>query len=155
MRRAILPALFLLLGVVPLYGQYGNYGYDDASRTVTQWYEQFLNREPDPYAQGWVNALRSGQNPQQVLAGILGSDEYYRRAGGSPGAFIRQLYEDLTGRNPSPREMQHWGRQVYTRPRSDIAYAILTRHSQDWGFANRDRPWADNYDYRRPYHRYR
>jgi len=104
MRRAILPALLVLLFALPSSGQYSRYGGHadrDAQRTVARWYERFLDREPDPYSATWVQALRRGQESEQVLSGILGSDEYYRRAGSTPAGFVRQLYLDLTGQ-PDP-----------------------------------------------------
>lgn len=152
MRRIILPALLLLLCVLPSSGQYGGYGRRDASRTVARWYQRFLDREPDPYAESWVRALQSGQEPEQVLSGILGSDEYYRRAGARPRTFVHQLYLDLTGRRPSPQQEQFWARQLYQRDRADVAYSILRRDARNWDDYDRDR-WSDRYDYRRPYDR--
>jgi len=151
MRRAILPALVLLFLALPSNGQYG---YRDAQRTVARWYERYLGREMDPYADSWVQALQQGQNPDQVLSGILGSDEYYRRAGGRPERFVRQLYEDVGGRRPTAREVDYWARRVYHDSRADIAYAILTRHTGNYDDNDRD-DWRDRYDYRRPNYRYR
>jgi len=156
MRRAILPALLLMSCAVPSeaqYGLYGGYGDRDAQRTVRRWYERYLGREPDPYSGSWAAALQQGQSPEQVLSGILGSDEYYRRAGGTPRDFVRQLYEDLVGRPPTRAEMDSWARQVYYGNRADVAYSLLARHAQNWDPNAAD--WSDRYDYRRPYHRYR
>jgi len=151
MRRAILPALVLLFLALPSSGQYGN---RDAQRTVARWYERYLGREPDPYSAAWVQALQQGQNPDQVLSGILGSDEYYRRAGGTPERFVRQLYDDVAGRRPTPREVDHWARRLYSDSRADVAYAILTRNARNYDDHDRD-DWRDRHDYRRPYDRYR
>jgi len=151
MRRAILPALVLLFLVLPSNGQYG---YRDARRTVERWYSRYLGREMDPYSGTWVQALQQGQDPNQVLSGILGSDEYYRRAGGTPARFVAQLYEDVGGRRPTPREVDYWARRVYHDSRSDIAYAILTRSAGNHDDYDRD-DWRDRYDYRRTPYRYR
>jgi len=147
--------MLLLLFAMPSSGQYGRYGGGDrdASRTVSRWYQRFLDREADPYAATWVQALRRGQEPEQVLSGILGSDEYYRRAGGTPRAFVNQLYEDLTGRRAPPRDVDYWARQLYHSSRADVAYSILTRQAQNWDSDDRD--YSDRHDYRRPYSRYR
>jgi len=157
MRRVILPALLLLLFALPSSGQYSRYGGyadRDASRTVARWYERFLGREPDPYSATWVNALRRGSEPEQVVSGILGSDEYYRRAGSTPEGFVRQIFLDLVGNRPPPRQMDYWVRQLYHRSRDDVAYAILTREARNWDDSDRD-DWRDRHDYRRPYDRYR
>src|SRR3954452_19949168 len=142
MRRAILPALLLLLCVLPSNAQYGRYGHSgtrDAQRTVARWYERFLDREPDTYSVSWVQSLQSGQSPEQVLSGILGSDEYYTRAGGTPDRFIRRLYDDLAGRRPTRREEQYWVRRLYHSSRADVAYSILSRDAQNW--EDRDKDW--------------
>jgi len=151
MRRAILPALLLLVCVLPSAAQYSR---RDADRTVGRWYQRYLRREADPYAGGWVQALQQGQQPEQVLAGILGSDEYYRQAGGTPAGFVRQLYEDVHGRRPTRQEAEHWARRVYHDSRADVAYAILTRGARNWDDDDRD-GWRDRHDYRRPQDRYR
>jgi len=158
MRRIILPALLLLLFALPSSGQYSRYGGHadrDASRTVARWYGRFLDREADPYSATWVQALQRGQEPEQVLSGILGSDEYYRRAGSTPEGFVRQLFLDLVGNRPTPRQMDYWTRQLYHRSRADVAYAVLTRQAQNWDWDDRDRDHSDRHDYRRPYSRYR
>jgi len=151
MRRAILPALLLLTCALPSSAQYGG---REANRTVQRWYQRYLRRDADPYAAGWVQALQQGQQPEQVLAGILGSDEYYRTAGGTPSRFVRQLYEDIHGRRPTEREVDYWARRAYHDSRTDVAYAILTRGSRNWDRDDRD-DWRDRHDYRRPYDRYR
>jgi len=152
MRRAILPALLLLLCVLPSMAQYNR---RDANRTVAQWYQRYLRRDADPYAGGWVQALQQGQQPEQVLAGILASDEYYRIAGGTPRGFVRQLYEDVHGRRPTPQEADHWARRIYSESRTDVAYAILTRGARNWDRGDDRDDWRDRYDYRRRYDRYR
>jgi len=156
MRRFILPALLLLLACVPIGAQYGRYGWHgdrDAQGTVASWYQRYLGRQPDPYSATWVQALRSGQEPEQVLSGILGSDEYYNNAGGRPASFVRRLFEDVVGRQPSRGEEENLVRQVYHRSRTDVAYVVLTRYAQSWDA--RDRDWSDRHDYRRPYSPYR
>jgi len=162
MRRVILPALLLLVCALPSSGQYGRYGDAgdrDAERTVHRWYERFLGRDPDAYAGGHVRALRAGTDPEQVLAGILGSDEYYRRAGGTPARFVSRLYVDAIGRRPTPGEEASGVRQLYHSSRVDVAYSILTRHAQSWDDDDHDRDrgrdWSDRHDYRRPQYRYR
>jgi hypothetical protein len=121
---------------------------------VRSWYRRFLGREPDPMAGVWTNELRSGQDPNAVLATILGSDEYYTRAGSTPDGLVRTLFQDLTGRPPSPQEMASWTRRAATGDRNDIAYALLTRYPQTWT----QRPYIPDdhrYDYRRPAWPYR
>jgi hypothetical protein len=154
MRRAILPALLLLLCVLPGSAQFG--ARRDANRTVAGWYQRFLRREMDPFAAGWVRALQQGQQPEQVLAGILGSDEYFRLAGGTHSRFIRQLYQDVAGRRPTPSEETFWTRRLWASSRTDVAYDVLMRFPRSWDrdFNVRD-PWRDRYDFNRRVDRWR
>jgi hypothetical protein len=132
---------------------------------VQDWYNRFLGRAPDQYASTWVGALRSGQAPESVLAQILGSDEYYMRAGNSPEAFVSRLHQDLTGRPPAPGEARFFIDRVYQSGRQDVAYQMLMRYPQNWGSApsprfqydwDRDgyRRERDEHEFRRPYWRY-
>jgi len=153
MKRLIIIAALALL-VVPLPGaaQYPpSYGYNDPEQMVQGWYRQFLGRNADAGASAWIEQLRSGQQPEAVLAGILGSSEYYLRAGGTPDHFVRRLHMDLTGRSPNPRELNFWMDQVYRSDRQDVAYRMLQRYPQGWGGG----PGIPEPDYRRPFFRYR
>ena len=131
----------------PYYDQPG-YG---GSSLVDSWYRRFLGRAPDPGSQQWVEELQRGRPPQEVLSSILGSDEYYQRAGSTPQGFIYRLFRDVTGRRPTPREATYWVRRVYVDDRGSIAYDLLARHPGAW---QAGRAPAFDYDYRRPYYRY-
>jgi len=67
--------------------------------TVAGYYTRFLGREA---AAGeldfWAAALRGGATPEQVLAKVLGSDEYFNRAQRSNQAWLTQLYGELLSR---------------------------------------------------------
>jgi hypothetical protein len=166
MKRLFLAiGLAALLAPLPGSAQFPPGGFDaGANRLVQEWYSRFLSRATDPYASVWVEAIRSGQAPETVLAQILASDEYYQRAGNSPEGFVRKLHQDLTGRPPAPREAQFWIAQVYRAGRQDVAYQMLMRYPQDWGRApssrfrddwDRSRAWErrepEAYEFRRPW----
>jgi hypothetical protein len=127
---------------------------DDPRDLVRSWYRTFLNREPDPGGlRAWVGALRAGNSPEQALASILSSQEYYAKGGNTPQGFIRNLYRDIAGRPPTGREMDYWLRRMRFDNRADIAYALITRFPQSWRAARRGA--EDDYDYRRPRWRFR
>jgi hypothetical protein len=160
-RSAILACCGVFLAAAPSFAQSNWYheGYQgaypqQAEELVRVWYQRFLHREPDPNRAAWVDALNSGQQPEAVLAGILSSTEYYDKAGGSPEAFVNRLFQDLTGRRPSPSEMDHWVRRAAYGDRKDVAYALLMRYPQDWGTGPTYRD-DRRYDYRRPNWPYR
>jgi len=67
----------------------------------TGYYPEFLRRLATPSeVAAWVQALNQGETPQQVIASIVGSDEYFTQSlvGGIDATFVNQLYVDLLGR---------------------------------------------------------
>jgi hypothetical protein len=157
--RSLLILTLLAISAPPALGQYylPRYRYsrpDALQAQVASWYRKFLNREPDPAGlAGWVEGLRSGGSPERTLAGILGSAEYYVKSGSTPEGFIRTLYRDLLGRDPTEREMVFWLRRMYHQDRSDVAYTFLMRYPQSWQSARLlyERPEEPRYEYRRPF----
>jgi hypothetical protein len=105
---------------------------DREAAMVRNWYHQFLNRPPDPSGlQFWPDALRSGAPPAEVLAQILDSDEYYARCGYTPPGFVRTLFRDLLGREPTPSEYrQYVAHAAYSR--FEVAYTLLRQYPGYW-----------------------
>jgi hypothetical protein len=147
MRRLLLFAcggLLALTAAGPAQYYPGGYqGYhaaypDAAEALVHNWYARFLHRNAVAGEEsGWENLLRQGQQPEMVLASILGSDEYFMNAGGTPDRYIAALYTDLTGNQPNPKEMAFWSQRLSygyadNNVRTDIAYAMLHRYPQNW-----------------------
>jgi hypothetical protein len=126
---------------------------------VTSWYRRYLNREPDPGGLAtWTNALRSGNSSEMTLASILSSDEYFSKGGGTPEGFIRTLFADVAGRQPTAVELDMWLARMSYQQRLDIAYALLTGQPQATGVPpvlqyEPARP-AWPYGYRRPMWRF-
>lgn len=93
---------------------------------VQSWYRQFLNRNPDPNGIAtWTSMLQTGSQPQYVLAGILGSEEYYLKAGFNPQGFVRNLFLDVLGREPTFQELNYWLQRATFEDRATVAYAFL------------------------------
>jgi hypothetical protein len=81
----------------------------DAERMVSNWYRRYLHRRPDPSGlQSAMIQFQNGETPTGVQGGLLGSDEYFQNHGSTPEGFITGLYEDVLGRQPSPRAMSYW-----------------------------------------------
>jgi hypothetical protein len=106
--------------------------YGDTTSLVDSWYRTYLGRAPDPAMSGWVAQLNQGVPADRVLASILGSDEYYLRAGSTPQGFITRLYSDVLQRAPTPAELDYWVRRMYTTDRTAIADAVLTQNPGVW-----------------------
>jgi hypothetical protein len=102
----------------------------DPVALVDSWYRAYLGRTAldDPGSAGWINQLRRGTPPASVLAGILGSPEYFHRVGGTMPAFINAVYREAVGRSPTPGELRFWLRRAYTQSRGAIANEILAQN---------------------------
>jgi glucose/arabinose dehydrogenase len=48
---------------------------------------------------GWLQALAQGGTPEQVLAALVASPEYFQRVGSDNGRWLDQAYRDLLGRD--------------------------------------------------------
>lgn len=61
-------------------------------------YQKFLRRDATPAELGqWLGTLQNGGSPADVAMGILTSDEYFNRAGGTTTGFMSRLSQDLLG----------------------------------------------------------
>jgi hypothetical protein len=93
---------------------------------VTTLYQVFLGRSPDAGGlQFWTDKLGNPGTPgghngsadeKFVLAAIVGSDEFYLDAGGTPQGFVNALYQDLLGRAADAGGSAFWTAQVQARP---------------------------------------
>jgi hypothetical protein len=130
MRRLILVFAAGLLCLAPSVARAQVYG--DPSSLVDYWYRTYLGRAPDAGMATWVVQLNQGVPADQVLSGILGSGEYYSRAGSTPQGYITRLHQDILRRPPSPAELDFWVRRMYIEDRQAIADEILTQNPGTW-----------------------
>jgi len=158
--KRLIPVLGLVLLLTPLsapaqYPPGGGYN-DMPEQMVAGWYRQFLGRVPDGQSAVWIDAIKSGQAPEAVLAQILGSTEYYMRGGGSAQGFVRRLHTDLTGRPPGAAETRAWLNRLYQSDRQDLAYHMLRRYPQGLGAGAPQEDYGAEppLEYRRPLNRY-
>ncbi|RIK85193.1 MAG: hypothetical protein DCC67_04240 [Planctomycetota bacterium] len=98
---------------------------------ITQWYRQYLHREPTvPELSAWQAYLQSGKSPQDILAYILGSSEYFDRMGNQRDAYLTELYRSIMGRQPTASELQQFASQYqqYGGARTDFVRDVLRLH---------------------------
>jgi len=114
----------------------------DPQTMVNSWYQRYLHRPADAGAAGWVQSLRTGHSPEEILSSILSSQEYYQDAGGSRAAYIQRLFTDLVGRPPAGPEITYWAGRMRFDSRKDVAYQLLIRHPQDWSINAGEAPAA-------------
>ena len=155
MRPILLSLLTVLAGLVGPAGAQDP--VQEPVRLVRSWYQRFLDRRvEDAGLIGWAGHLQRGVPPEQVLSMILGSEEYYTRSGLTPQGFVRNLFTDITGRQPTPNELAFWLRRMQFQDRQQVAYEVLARHPGSWQAAPFRYPQDDpSYDYRRPTGRWR
>jgi hypothetical protein len=82
---------------------------------VTKYYQQFLLRNPDPQGLAfWVKMWQQDGGPENVVAGMISSPEFYAQAGQlHPGlsanaAWVTTLYERLLNREPEQQGLDFW-----------------------------------------------
>lgn len=102
------------------------------TRLVREWYAKFLGREArGGEEQFWVFQLLAGRSEEEVLSGILGSDEFLNRAGTlfSNGTgnerFIRTLYRTILDRTATAGEVAFWQGVLQQVRRHDVVLFFL------------------------------
>ncbi|MDQ3813269.1 MAG: DUF4214 domain-containing protein [Armatimonadota bacterium] len=83
------------------------------TNVVNGHYQRFLRRQASATELNyWLGSLQTGGSSDQVILGILVSDEYFKNAGGNTTAFLNRLSQDLLGRaspttdNPAKTSVQ-------------------------------------------------
>jgi hypothetical protein len=74
-------------------------------------YQKYLGRTPGANeATAWLSAFQHGLANEDVVAGFVGSGEYYSRTGGSGNSarWLTRAYQDILGRTPSDAECLAW-----------------------------------------------
>ena len=79
------------------------------SALIGRFYESTLGRAPDPGGlRYWIDQIRGGMTPAAVASRFYASQEYYNRSGGTPDAWVRDLYEEILLRAPDAGGLSHW-----------------------------------------------
>ena len=98
------------------------------SRLVEEMYTRILGRSAEPAGrEGWVQFLAQGGTKDQLQAHLLGSEEYFLRAGGTNGGFLSTAYELLLKRSIEQAGAQAWEAVLQNGvSRQGVAAAILS-----------------------------
>jgi hypothetical protein len=104
----------------------------ELTRLVRGFYERFLGRAAlNGEEQGWVNMLLGGQTEENVLAALLSTEEFGRRAAAMAAsmtpdeAFIQGLYALLLLRVATDEEITGWLTALPTLGRRGVAHSLL------------------------------
>jgi len=95
---------------------------------IGQWYRQYLRREATSQElAAWQTHLQAGRSPQDILAYILGSSEYFDRVGNHRDPYLLEVYRNLIGRQPTAAELQQFSTQYqeYGGARTDFVRDVL------------------------------
>ncbi len=94
---------------------------------VESLYQETLHRQADPAGLShWVNFLSQGGTDQQLQANLLGSNEYFVKAGNINNAFLSSLYTDVLGRPVDSGAAQFYlGELAQGMPRTEVASSVL------------------------------
>ncbi|HVX12329.1 MAG TPA: DUF4214 domain-containing protein [Pirellulales bacterium] len=97
------------------------------SDVIASLYEQYLGRAVDqPGLDYWLQVWADNNGPELVQAGIIGSQEYYITAGGTPDAWVTKLYENLLNRAPDPAGLAYWANYIQSHSLSSVVYGFVT-----------------------------
>ena len=108
----------------PVRGDDGPASTDEwVGHVVTGYYASTLGRQPDPVGLAdWVSRIRQGTPVADVAASFYASEEYYRSTGGTPRAWVADLYRELLGREADAQGLDHWTRAMASgTPRTTVA----------------------------------
>jgi uncharacterized lipoprotein YbaY len=92
------------------------------------WYRNYLKREPTPQElAAWQTHLEQGRTPQEILSYILGSSEYYDRLGNQRDVYLRELYRNLTGKEPTAADLAKLQQQLQVNQgsRTQVARELI------------------------------
>jgi hypothetical protein len=80
------------------------------AQRITADYQTYLGRLPESQdiINQWVSAFESGVSNEDVVAGFVGSPEYFETHGSTDWGWLRDAYQDVLGRQPDDAGFQEW-----------------------------------------------
>jgi len=102
-------------------------------RVVDDVYKTFLQRNPDAGGQTfWAEKIRKGANPDEIRTQVIGSNEYYTKAGASSEGFAAAIYQQITRTPATPQQINTVVSQIKAgKSRTSIAAALLATRAGD------------------------
>ena len=95
---------------------------------LSGYFQTYLGRPVDSSGLASFGGLfASGATDEDVQAAILGSAEYFARAGGTNAGFVAALYRDILNRSPGSAELTSWETALAAgASRGQVAMSFLT-----------------------------
>lgn len=100
----------------------------DQLAQITQWFRQYLGREPraqELYV--WEAHLARGGTLADAQLQILSTPEFYYQSNADDTEYVRRMFQLVTSRQPSQQEVQQWLSRLnfYNRLRPEVAREFL------------------------------
>lgn len=93
---------------------------------VNSFYQRFLGRAADLLGlSAATRTLELGSKQEAVIATLVGSTEYFGRAGRTNARFVNRLFADLLHRSPGSTELNSFVTQLANKSRTTVANMIL------------------------------
>lgn len=104
-----------------------------ARRVVDDVYRTFLQRLPDPSGQAfWAGRVQRGTNPDELRAQVIGSNEWWTKAGASPQSFAAALYQQVTRTPATSAQISGVASAIGSgRTRTSLAASVLASTAGD------------------------
>ncbi len=94
---------------------------------VDNYYQKVLGRGVDPSGlEFWLNVWNATGGPEVVRASLIGSGEYFQKAGGTNQKAIQSLYNDLLRRTAVDAEENYWIDVMSRAALANVAYGFVT-----------------------------
>ncbi|MEX0713059.1 MAG: DUF4214 domain-containing protein [Pirellulales bacterium] len=90
-------------------------------------YREYLGRPSDGAGVNyWIGVWNAHGGPEHVQAGIIGSAEYYRTAGGTDAAWVTALYRNILNREVDQAGLDHWVRYIRNHSKQSVVLGFVT-----------------------------
>jgi hypothetical protein len=101
-KNVILSSEFLTLQVTSFYA---NYLHPSCPKLVAQECASALGAPTAEELTAALSGLAGSSTEESIIAGVLGSDQYYQYHGSTEAGLVTAVYQDLLGRAPTDAEM--------------------------------------------------
>lgn len=101
---------------------------DQQIEQIVQWFREYLHRDPRAMElAAWQSHVDRGGSLYDAQVQILSMPEYYNRADANDVTYIRQLHEQILGKQPTQQELAYWldRMQANNRLRPEVAREFL------------------------------
>lgn len=93
---------------------------DLAGAQIREWYVKYLGRHATPQeVHHWLDFVYGRSTLAEAQIGIMASPECFQRCHNDPRIYIDFLFTQISGRQPTPRELHYWVSLLYERFQGD------------------------------------